>query len=103
MICVAGDADAVFDDAGVLGSVVPFDATVTLASGLGVPSHGGDPPVPPGHADAATFTCTVYESSAAPNANPVLFEHVNADPPTVPKHVALDANVTPAGSDPDTV
>ena len=102
MICVAGDADAVFDDAGVLGSVVPFDATVTLASGLGVPSHGGGD-VPAGHADGSAFTCTAYESSLPPKGSPVAFVHVNDDAPTAPEHAPVEAITTPAGNVPDTV
>ena len=102
-ICVAGDADAVFVDAGELGSVVPFDDTVTLASGLGVPSHGGGGDAPAGHADAKALTCTEYVSVAL-NARPLFADagHVNDEPPTVPEHVALDTNTTPAGNDPDT-
>ena len=43
--------------------------------------------------------------SVALNAIPLFAVpgHVNDEPPTVPEHVALDANVTPAGNDPDTV
>jgi hypothetical protein len=100
---VAGDGDTVFE-ADELGSVVPFEDTVTLASGLGDPSHGnGVWLAPPGHADAATFTCNVNVSVPL-YANPVFGEgaHENDDAPTVPSHVPPAATVTPAGSDPVT-
>ena len=84
---------------GPLGSVVPFDATD--ADAVTEPSHVGCAPAPPGHAEAATFTCTV-NASVALKTRPADGEwHVNEVP--VPVQFVPETKDTPVGNFPDTV
>ena len=81
-----------------VGSMVPFEATTTLACTL--PSQTGSPP---GQADEATFTCTVKVLVLEPVAATSPVELVQVNPPVAAAQPAPEAKLTSLGSVPVTV